>query len=213
MNHACDVPQPVSAVPVLPATLTPGIETPFAWPLSTTDTIRSRIVFATPALTIRFCCGLFELLDNISPMQRFEPEVRRFDHAAVRDGGGDDAPSGAAWRAARPARTRCSRAASVVSAVPGAWICVGAVSSVNGRAEPKPNFSAVSQQPVPAQACTPTCAKIAFTENAKACENGYVPVPCATLSQEIGKPSMTIWSGQVTVVSGVTTPFSSAEWQ
>ena len=75
---------------------------------------------------------------------------------------------------------------------------------------PKPNFPAVSSSRCQPR-LTPTCAKIAFTEKVKAFLKGYVPGPCVTLLHEIGKPSTTSASLQVTVVSGVMTPFSSAE--
>ena len=47
MIHACDVPVPVWAVPVLAATCTPGMAMAVAVPPLTTPTIRSRSVEAT----------------------------------------------------------------------------------------------------------------------------------------------------------------------
>ena len=46
MNQECDVPSPISAVPVLPATLMPGMAALAAYPLSTPSTMKSRSVLA-----------------------------------------------------------------------------------------------------------------------------------------------------------------------
>jgi hypothetical protein len=92
----------------------------------------------------------------------------------------------------------------------GLCTCVGAVSSVKGKELPNPNFVAVANNRSQPR-FTPTCAKIAFTENVNAFLKGYVPVPCGTLLQEIGNPSITICPGHVTVVSGAITLFSSAD--
>ena len=47
MNQVCDVPRPVWAVPVLPATATPGIWALAPVPPATTPTIMSRTAWAT----------------------------------------------------------------------------------------------------------------------------------------------------------------------
>ena len=55
-SHVCDVLFPVWAVPVLAATVVPGMATRVAVPLVTTPTMRSRMVEATEGEIARSHC-------------------------------------------------------------------------------------------------------------------------------------------------------------